>query len=172
LKLPSFHPFYTQDGWKDAADLNTSDILQNKEKIKNNIDSIEYSYKSKKVFNFAVADWQTYFVGLWAWLVHNICYVEVFLDAYPHLSGKVVVHHSIEQQVLKRFPGLFTRSEIDALTNLRGIPKTLNSTLHLSQIRKYWNNFYKTFPKPTKQQIIDYAKFIDEKVGHLFNPPL
>jgi hypothetical protein len=23
------------------------------------------------VFNFAVADWQTYFVGVWAWLVHN-----------------------------------------------------------------------------------------------------
>jgi hypothetical protein len=23
------------------------------------------------VFNFAVADWHTYFVGVWAWLVHN-----------------------------------------------------------------------------------------------------
>jgi hypothetical protein len=172
IETTAEHPFYTQDGWKNAADLTTSDTLQTKENGQSRISEIEYSYKSKKVFNFAVADWHTFFVGIWGWLVHNICYVQVFLNAYPDLAGKVIVHHSIEQQILKRFPGLFTRAEIDALANLRGIPKNLNSTLHLSQIRKYWNTFYKTFPKPTKQQIIDYAKFIDDKVGHLFNPPL
>jgi hypothetical protein len=71
IETTAEHPFYTQDGWKDAADLTTSDTLQTKENTKKTIDSIEYSYKSKKVFNFAVADWQTYFVGVWAWLVHN-----------------------------------------------------------------------------------------------------
>jgi len=71
IETTAEHPFYTQDGWKDAADLSTSDTLQTKENEKMSVDSIEYSYESKKVFNFAVADWQTYFVGGWAWLVHN-----------------------------------------------------------------------------------------------------
>jgi len=28
-------------------------------------------YSHKKVYNFEVADWHTYFVGAWQWLVHN-----------------------------------------------------------------------------------------------------
>ncbi|MDO7135918.1 hypothetical protein [Algibacter lectus] len=28
-------------------------------------------YSNKKVYNFEVADWHTYFVGAWEWLVHN-----------------------------------------------------------------------------------------------------
>jgi hypothetical protein len=48
-------------------------MLQTKENGQSRISEIEYSYKSKKVFNFAVADWHTYFVGIWAWLVHNVC---------------------------------------------------------------------------------------------------
>ncbi|SFB98944.1 hypothetical protein SAMN04489722_101409 [Algibacter lectus] len=28
-------------------------------------------YTKKKVYNFEVADWHTYFVGAWEWLVHN-----------------------------------------------------------------------------------------------------
>jgi hypothetical protein len=71
IETTAEHPFYTQDGWKDAADLSTSDILQTRENTKKTINSIESSYKSKKVFNFAVADWSTYFVGIWGWLVHN-----------------------------------------------------------------------------------------------------
>jgi RecA/RadA recombinase len=71
IETTAEHPFYTQDGWKDAADLRTSDALQTKDGGKKQINSITYSYQSKKVFNFAVADWHTYFVGLWAWLVHN-----------------------------------------------------------------------------------------------------
>jgi hypothetical protein len=73
IETTAEHPFYTQDGWKDAADLRVSDTLQTKAGERGKINSAEYSYQSKKVFNFAVADWQTYFVGAWAWLVHNVC---------------------------------------------------------------------------------------------------
>jgi hypothetical protein len=73
IETTTEHPFYTQDGWKDAGDLTVSDTLQSKENGRKQINSIEYSYQKKKVFNFAVADWQTYFVGVWAWLVHNAC---------------------------------------------------------------------------------------------------
>ena len=59
-----------------------------------------------------------------------------------------------------------------ALENLRGIPKEINSDIHLSKIRKEWNRFYKEVPNPTKQQLLDKAAEIDSKCGHLFNPPL
>jgi hypothetical protein len=65
------HPFHTQDGWKDAADLDTSDSISRKDNSPEKVKSAEYDYNPKKVFNFEVADWHTYFVGVWAWLVHN-----------------------------------------------------------------------------------------------------
>ena len=59
-------------------------------------------------------------------------YRATFFHANPELQGKVIVHHAVEQQVLKRYPGVVTEAEIHSLENLRGIPKALNSDLHLS----------------------------------------
>mgnify|MGYP000005381880 CR=1 FL=1 len=100
--------------------------------------------------------------------------INVFFNENPELEGKVVVHHSVEQQVLTKpqTKGLFTYEEMHALENLRGIPKEINSDIHLSKIRKEWNRFYKEVPNPTKQQLLDKAAEIDSKFGHLFNPPL
>ena len=56
--------------------------------------------------------------------MHN-SYRDDFFNEFPDEKGKVVVHHSIEQQVLKKYPGLFSASEINILDNLRGIPKSL-----------------------------------------------
>lgn len=148
----------------------------NSQKMMKGIFSIELEPQEEPlpVYNFEVADWHTYFVGMWMMLVHNLCYKKVFFDAFPALKGKVVVHHAIEQQVLKRYKGLFTKEEIHALENLRGIPKELNNTLHLSSIRKEWNSFYKKAKQakivPTKEQVQKFAKFVDEKYGNLFNP--
>ncbi|MFE0040333.1 RHS repeat-associated core domain-containing protein [Streptomyces sp. NPDC059015] len=97
-------------------------------------------------------------------------YKTTFFAAYPKLKGKVVVHHAIEQQVLTKYPGLFTKSEIHSLQNLRGIPKGVNGDLHLSRIRIMWNGFYKTTKSPTRQQVLDYATFIDDFVGNEFTP--
>ncbi len=87
-----------------------------------------------------------------------------------------MVHHAIEQQVLKKWPGLFDSKFIHSIDNLRGIPKSINNRIHLSKIRKDWNRFYDLYRKsgttPTKKSIIDYAKHIDKKYGHLFDPPL
>lgn len=88
----------------------------------------------------------------------------------------MVVHHAVEQQVLKKWPGLFDKTFMHSLDNLRGIPKHLNNDLHLSKIRIEWNKFYKKFDNadliPSKKQVLDYAEAIDNKFGHLFNPPL
>lgn len=108
--------------------------------------------------------------------MHNKCYRDVFFEAFPWLKKKVVIHHAVEQQILKRWPDLFDKKFIHSLENLRGIPKHLNNDLHLSKIRKEWNRFYNLYEKlgvtPTKQSVLDYAKYIDKKYGHLFNPPL
>ncbi|MBU5316068.1 hypothetical protein KQI30_07270 [Clostridium bornimense] len=80
----------------------------------------------------------------------------------------------MEQQVLRKpqTKGLFTEFEMHSLENLRGIPKEINSDLHLSKIRKEWNRFYKEFPNPTKEQLLNKRLEIDKKYGDLFNPPL
>ena len=98
-------------------------------------------------------------------------YREVFFKAHPELRGEVVVHHAVEQQVLKRYPGVFTEAEIHSLENLRGIPKASNAELHLSQIRRAWNEFYRLHPTATKQEILDYAGKVDAKFGAGFTPP-
>nr|WP_309506020.1 RHS repeat-associated core domain-containing protein [Streptomyces sp. LP11] len=100
---------------------------------------------------------------------HN--YKKNFFDEHPELKGKVVVHHAIEQQVLKRYPGLFTADEMHSIENLRGIPKgDINSKIHLSEIRVSWNDFYRTHPTATRQEILDQASKVDDMLGHWFSP--
>jgi hypothetical protein len=93
---------------------------------------------------------------------------------HPDLEGKVVVHHGVEQQVLRRpeTSGLFAESEIHSYENLRGIPNELNSDLHLSKIRKEWNKFYRDNPFPTKDDLLNKRQEIDEMFWDLFNPPI
>lgn len=50
-------------------------------------------------------------------------YKATFFKANPELKGEVVVHHAVEQQVLKRYPGVVKNDEMHSLENLRGIPK-------------------------------------------------
>lgn len=99
-------------------------------------------------------------------------YKQTFFEAHPETRGKVVVHHAVEQQVKTKYPGLVSDAEMHSLGNLRGIPKGINSDLHLSKIRKSWNQFYRNNPNPTKQQLLDHATKIDDQFGHLFDPPV
>ena len=103
-------------------------------------------------------------------------YKATFFKANPALEGEVAVHHAIEQQVLTKFPGVVTEAEINSLQNLRGIPKGVNSELHLSQIRKEWNQFYRPFEQtgtsPTKAHLLQKATEIDLKYGTQFTPPV
>ena len=102
-------------------------------------------------------------------------YRTTFFKANPELEGKVVVHHAVEQGVLKRFPGVVNESEMHSLENLRGIPNDLNSMLHLSSLRAEWNQFYKPFmangTMPTKIQLLQKATELDAKYGDQFIPP-
>jgi hypothetical protein len=99
-------------------------------------------------------------------------YRAAFFAAYPELKGQVVIHHAVEQWILRKYPDLFSEAELQALENLRGIPNELNSNLHLSVIRLEWNAFYKLNPNATREQIVQKAVEIDAKYGSQFNPPI
>lgn len=101
-------------------------------------------------------------------------YRDTFFGANPAAPLDSIVHHAIEQSVLKRYPGLVTPSQMHSLENLRGIPKAINNTVHLSEIRKMWNSFYRTHPPATTtvQDLLDFATQVDDMFGHLFNPPI
>ncbi|WP_083476236.1 polymorphic toxin-type HINT domain-containing protein [Lacinutrix mariniflava] len=71
IETTAEHPFYTQSGWKDAADLTLQDEVKTKNGKWQRIEATNFLYTKKKVYNFEVADWHTYFVGAWEWLVHN-----------------------------------------------------------------------------------------------------
>ncbi|MCX8804109.1 RHS repeat-associated core domain-containing protein, partial [Vibrio parahaemolyticus] len=102
----------------------------------------------------------------------TINYRKTFFEANPLTEGKVVVHHAVEQQVCERYPGIIKESEMHSLENLRGIPKEVNSKLHLSKIRKEWDKFYRQNPNPNKQQLLNKATEIDDMFGAQFNPPI
>jgi hypothetical protein len=99
-------------------------------------------------------------------------YRRTYFETYPGLEGKVVVHHAVEQQALKRYGGEVSAREMHSLENLRGIPKTDNPKLHLKQIRREWDAFYREHPNATREQLLEHATRIDDKFGHLFDPPV
>lgn len=81
------------------------------------------------------------------------------------------VHHAVPQWVLTRYQHLgLTPSQIHSLENLRGIPN--NGTLDHPTITNYWEAFYNTNPNANYDEVIQYAKFIDDEFGHLFIPPV
>lgn len=83
IETTATHPFYTQDGWKDASELVLGDKIITKNQKQLTVEKSEYSYEPKKVFNFTVAHWHTYFVGFLALLVHNTgrCLSQMMLES-------------------------------------------------------------------------------------------
>lgn len=100
-----------------------------------------------------------------------------FFDENPDADPTDVVHHAVEQVTVSRYPGLgITPAQMHSPENLRGIPQGLNNDVHLSGIRKMWNQFYnhhrRLGTEPTEAQLLDYATLIDDAFGDLFDPPV
>ena len=107
-------------------------------------------------------------------------YRRTFRDEKPDAMPGVG-HHAVEQNMRYRYenanpPLVFTREELDSLENLRGVPANLNSDVHLSGIRRMWNQFHdhysNTGTTPTKQDVLDFASLVDDAFGDLFDPPV
>ena len=100
-------------------------------------------------------------------------YRATFLAANKGLdASSVVIHHAVEQQALRRYPGIVTEAQIHSLENLRGIPKALDATLHKAAIRKIWDEFYRNNPANgmTLRKLTEQASVIDRKFGCHFTP--
>jgi hypothetical protein len=83
-------------------------------------------------------------------------------------SDDIIVHHSVPLEALKLHPGLFSADELNAATNLRAIPVIENGTLHLSEIHgQYWNQFWRDYPNATREQIEQFAGWLDEEYNLL-----
>ncbi|MBL8298419.1 MAG: DUF4157 domain-containing protein [Rhodanobacteraceae bacterium] len=62
------------------------------------------------------------------------------------------VHHGIELQALKRYPGAFTSAELNAPDNMRGMRPELSGKrqLHNSKIREVWDRHYNELDRQLK----------------------
>lgn len=83
IETTAEHPFYTEGGWKDAADLQAGDRIVSRSGNPIEIKEVSFQYNPKKVYNFEVSNWHTYFVGALAWLVHNAgrCLSQMILES-------------------------------------------------------------------------------------------
>lgn len=103
--------------------------------------------------------------------------VKEYLRNHPEPQNtleKFVVVHKIPLDVLRRYPGLFTREELFSSENLieikgnvgrdlpnsegqrQGNPQFVGTIGHLYA---FWSDFFAENPKATKEQIIEHAQF-------------
>jgi hypothetical protein len=71
IETTATHPFYVNGAWKDASELQAGDKILTQQNETAEITDTKFSYIPKKVYNFEVAQWHTYFVGGSSFLVHN-----------------------------------------------------------------------------------------------------
>ncbi|MFN7730566.1 MAG: polymorphic toxin-type HINT domain-containing protein, partial [Pirellula sp.] len=135
----TIHPVWSVERreWVPLGELVEGETLQGQDGLAVVL-SVTLSRVTQPVYNIEVHGEHVYQVGELGVLVHN-AYANTFFKSYPNLRGKVWVHHRVEQQVLTKYPGLFSRADIDDVSNLVGIPNAVNSKVHLSIIRKAWN---------------------------------
>ena len=108
IETTAEHPFYTKEGWKVAADLTEDDELRNKEGEWQAVKAQNFLYEKRKVFNFEVEGWHTYFVGILAWLVHNArpCLSQIkHLPDWLARMAKGNYFNFIREQFYKRMGG-------------------------------------------------------------------
>ncbi|CAM4413524.1 polymorphic toxin-type HINT domain-containing protein [Zobellia nedashkovskayae] len=130
IETTAEHPFYTRTGWKDAADLTTNDEVKTRNNNWQRIEATNFLYSKKKVFNFEVADWHTYFVGAWEWLVHNAACVVGTIKA---LSKRL--------KYLGRTPGKSSRTGREVFERmLKGDPPTARLEDEFGKaVKEFWD---------------------------------
>lgn len=112
-----------------------------------------------------------------------------FDRAFPNLRNNVPmqVHHAIPREVLTRYAHLgIDPKQMHSLLNLRGIPNNIrfpigagpndvSTSLH-NHITQLWRNYFDqldaTNTLPDMDDLVNFAKSIDDQFGQYFNPPV
>lgn len=88
-------------------------------------------------------------------------YRETYLTAHPEYRNyhkPFEVHHRIPQDILEKYPNLFSHREIHDAQNLVGI--SYDTKAH-TPIKGIWKDFVQAHDKPSREDIIDFANKID-----------
>ena len=136
IETTATHPFYTQDGWKDASELQTGDKIKTQNSQEITIESTQFNYEHKKVYNFTVANFHTYFVSLLALLVHN--------------SGKCLTQMMLESQ--KWFQNIMRGNSFNMVMN------NALSYLYSKKGLKYLDEVYVSLKNGKKGRIDGFIK--------------
>jgi len=81
------HPWYTAGkGWVNAGELRIGEHIRRADGSYGEVQSLEFIYQPKNMYNLTVEKAHTFFVGVQQWLVHNknpICYFRGTTEGYP-----------------------------------------------------------------------------------------
>lgn len=102
-------------------------------------------------------------------------YRTAFYKAYPHLKGTgLEVHHALPQSLRDHYPGMFKAKEVHSLKYLSGIPETAKhhgKGVH-DLMTASWEQFKKKNASPTREQVLEHMRKLDDVYGRYFVPPL
>ena len=102
-------------------------------------------------------------------------YSDTFYKHYPHLyKTGLEIHHALPQDLLFRCPGLFSAKEVHDIKYLSGIPKKamVNGERVHQLFTNSWTKFLKQNTNPTREQVLEHMRHLDELYGRFYVPPL
>ncbi|HET9505135.1 MAG TPA: polymorphic toxin-type HINT domain-containing protein [Hymenobacter sp.] len=85
------HPFWANGAWTDAGDLVKGDELLRSDGLTMPVGQVTHrTEQATTVYNVEVADWHTYLVSWWMFVVHNatVCLRKISADLYRKLRKK------------------------------------------------------------------------------------
>ncbi|MBE7451263.1 MAG: hypothetical protein HS111_20930 [Kofleriaceae bacterium] len=101
LRTTAEHPFWTQRGWVEVADLQPGDTVHLGGRGRGTVVSLEPTGQHETVYNFAVGEFHTYYIGKLATLVHN-CGKVYKVDGSNTPSGKPYVGRTKQSSPARR----------------------------------------------------------------------
>jgi hypothetical protein len=91
------------------------------------------------------------------------------------MRSKIQVHHALPQRLLeKQHAGLFSAQEVNDLKYLSGISNEVRidgKSVH-QLITNSWKAWLKSNSNPTREQVLEHMRELDQEYGRFFVPPL
>lgn len=141
------HPFYVNGEWKTASELEPGDKVFTRDNRELEILETKFSYIPKKVYNFEVAGWHTYFVGLLMLLVHNAdkCISEIskrlqYLGRTPGKASKT--GQEVFDRMVKDGTARINRGQKEFWDAGNGVWRNIREADmgHVTDAVKWWND--------------------------------
>ena len=176
------HPFWANGGWTDAGDLVKGDELLRSDGLTMPVAQVTHrTEQATTVYNLEVADWHTYLVSWWMFVVHNVCDNNIIklITRNAKLAGKKHTKTGVEfvEKTIeyggKKITGVFPK--FDSAFKLK-LPKRLHQASDYDQFTsstKFLREQIKKTPelgkKFTPEQLSDIAKGKDKVRGYTWH---